>query len=61
MRRLKINNTEYRFFGRFNGKDISVRVETQLNPYCWDSTFHNISMSWRRFKKFVKSKEVIIA
>lgn len=59
MRKLIINNTEYKLFGRFNGKEISVRREIELNPYCWDSEFITVNMSWRRFKKLVLTKETI--
>lgn len=60
MRKVNIKNTEYKLFGRFkeNGKElISVRKEVQENPYCWDSIFYNVNMSWRRYKKFVKSHD----
>lgn len=60
MRKLIINNTEYTLRMRFkeNGKKmLNVRKEIEENPYCWDSTYHNINMSWRRFKKLVKSKD----
>lgn len=54
MRKLKIGNTEYRLFATFtegSKKLISVGKEVQENPYCWDSTFYNVNMSWRRYKK----------
>lgn len=54
MRKIIIKNTEYKLFGRFKNS-ISVRRDIQENPYCWDSTFHTVNMSWKNFKKFVKS------
>ena len=60
MREITIRNTRYRLFNKFkeNGKElISVMREIELNPYCWDSTFYVESMSWRRYKKFVKSHD----
>lgn len=59
MKKLIINNTEYKLFGRLNGKEISVRREIELNPYCWDSEFIAVKMSWRRFKRVIKTKEVL--
>ena len=59
MRRLVIRNTEYKLRMRFkeNGKRmLNVRRDIQENPYCWDSTYRNINMSWRRYKKMLINK-----
>lgn len=49
MRRLIVNNTEYRLEQRAEILGIKlIRVS-------WDSSYRYIPLSWRRFKKFVKS------
>lgn len=57
MRKITIGNTEYTLraiFKENNKKMISVMRDIQENPYCWDSTFYVVSMSWRRYKKSIK-------
>lgn len=59
MRKLVINDIEYKLFVRFkenNQKFINVRREVQDNQYCWEATYRNIPMSWRRYKKLIKNK-----
>ena len=59
MRRLVIRNTEYKLVNYFkeNGKRmLNVSRDIQENYLCWDSTYRNINMSWRRYKKMILNK-----